>query len=174
VPSTNTHTHTYTRAQAVVDQISVLFSQAGVASDAVAKVCRAVEERWVESVGLFLVRNGERVYEISAAINWSAHSDVANVAFATDLPGWDANGSPEALVLGKRFAGKAASHGLNPRFWVSFTPAIKADPAQHRRLCPIVGVVYQGSLPGWKATAETKAVPVQDLDELGLVVRSAL
>lgn len=174
MPSTSTYTHTYTRAQAIADQVSTLFSEAGIHSDAVAKVCQGVQERWLESVGLFLARDDERVYEIEAKIDWAAHSQHASIAFSTDLPGWEANGSPEALVLGRRFAGKAKSNNLSPRYWVRFTPEIQNDPALHQKLCPLVGVVYQGRIPNWGAEAKTLALPVQDLGEIDLAVRSTL
>ncbi len=174
MPGPSTYTYTYTRAQAVVDQISVLFSQAGIDENAVSKVCRGVQERWVDAVGLYLARDGKRVYEIEATINWPAHSQNASIAFSSDLPGWEANGSPEALVLGRRFAGKAASHDLNPHYWVLFAQAIRNDPARHRALCPLVGVVHQGHVPNWGGSPLARALPVQDLGEIGLAVRSTL
>jgi hypothetical protein len=174
MPSTSTYTYAYTRAQAVVDQISVLFSEAGIDGNAVEKVCGGVQERWVEAVGLYLERDSKRVYEIEATIDWPAHSQNATIAFSTDLPGWDANASPEALVLGRRFAGKAVSHSLEPRYWVRFTQAIRNDPGRHQELCPQVGVVYQGRVPNWGAEPLARALPVQDLSEMGFAVRSTL
>ena len=172
--SAYTYTHAYTRAQAVVDQVSVLFLEAGIDSSRADKVCHGVEERWLEAVGLFLERDGHRVYEIEARINWSAHSDVAELEFSTDLPGWEGAASPEAMVLGTRFAAVAQDESLTPRYWVRFTPAIRADPDRYRRLCEEVSVVFEGTLPSWAATPTTRSLRLQDLSEIGVSERSAL
>lgn len=172
--STYTYTHAYTRAQAVVDQVSVLFLGAGISSYRTEKVCHGVEERWLSAVGLYLERNDKRVYEVEARISWSNQSDVAELQFSTDLPGWEGVGSPEALILGARFAGVADREGLSPHYWVSFTAAIHLDPALHERLCPEVGVVYGSTVPDWKAAPTTRSLPLQDLREIGLSERSAL
>jgi hypothetical protein len=172
--TTYTYTHAYTRAEAVVDQVSVLFSEAGIDSKSTAKVSKGVENRWLVAVGLYLSREGQRVYEIEARINWSSHSDVAELEFSSDLPGWENNGSPEAIILGRRFADVVARKGLVPRYWVLFAPAIRADPARHSSLCPEVGATYQGSVPGWAKTPTTRSLPLQDLSEIGMTERSAL
>lgn len=172
--STYTYTYAYTRAQAVVDQVSVLYSEAGISSSSTARVCHAVQSRWLESVGLYLERNGNRVYEVEARINWSSHSDIAELEFSTDLPGWDGAGSPEAIVLGKRFAGVAERHALAPNYWVLFTSEIRANPALHQQLCPQVGVDYGSTVPSWGATPATRSLSLQDLREVGLSERSTL
>ena len=172
--STYTYTHAYTRAEAVVDQVSVLFREAGISSSSTDKVCHGVEERWLEAVGLYLARNGHRVYEVEARINWSAHSDLAGLEFSSDLPGWDGSGSPEAIILGSRFAAIAARESLAAHFWVLFNSTIRANPALHQRLCPEVGVSYGSSVPSWGATPTTRSLPLQDLREIGLSERSTL
>lgn len=172
--STYTYTYAYTRAQAVVDQVSVLFLEAGISSSSTDKVCHGVQQKWLQTVGLYLERNGHRVYEIEARINWSTHSDVAELEFSTDLPGWKDSGSPEALILGARFAAVAGEEGLVPHYWVLFTSAIRADPALHRRLCPEVGVDYGSSVPSWATAPRTRSLPLQDLREIGLSERSTL
>ncbi len=172
--STYTYTHAYTRAEAVVDQVSVLYSEAGIEASSTSKVCMGVENKWLVAVGLYLAREGQRVYEIEARINWSAHSDVAELEFSSDLPGWENNGSPEAVILGRRFAEVADRKGLVPRYWVRFSAEIRADPAWHQRLCPEVGVVYDGSLPAWANPPSTRSLPLQDLREIGMTERSAL
>jgi len=172
--STYTYTHAYTRAQVVVDQVSVLYREAGIAESSTNKVCHGVREKWLDAVGLYLERNGRRVYEIEARINWSAHSDLAELEFSTDLPGWEGTGSPEAIILGARFAAVAKREGLTPHYWVRFTAAIRADPALHRNLCQEVGVDYGSSVPDWAATPTTRSLPLQDLREVGLSERSTL
>ncbi|MCT7658048.1 hypothetical protein [Mycobacterium deserti] len=172
--STYTYTYAYTRAQALVDQVSVLFSEAGISESATAKVCHGVRERWLDSVGLYLERNGGRVYEVEARIKWSAHLEMAELEFSTDLPGWEGKGSPEALILGRRFAGVADRETLAPYYWVLFTSAIRADPARHQRLCPLVGVSYASSVPDWAKSPTIHSLPMQDLREVGLSERSAL
>ena len=172
--STYTYTHAYTRARAVVDQVSVLFLEGGIDKASTDKVCNGVQERWLEAVGLYLERDGHRVYEIEARINWSAHSDVAELEFSTDLPGWEGAGSPEAMVLGTRFAGVAQDEGLTPHYWVRFTSAIWAEPDRHRRLCPKVGVVFGSTVPSWAATPTTRSLRLQDLSEIGVSERSTL
>lgn len=172
--SSYTYTHAYTRAQAVTDQVSVLFSEAGVDDASTEKVCRGVQNRWLQAVGLFLERNDRRVYEVEARIDWSAHSDSAELEFSTDLPGWENIGSPEAIILGRRFAATAETQCLSPRYWVRFTTAIRADPDRHRQLCSEVGVVFGGGVPDWAASPRTSSLPLQDLREIGLSERSTL
>jgi hypothetical protein len=169
--STYTYTHAYTRAQAVVDQVSVLFSEAGINNTSTAKVCRGIQEKWLQAVGLYLERSGLRV---EARINWAAHSDVAELEFTTDLPGWDNIGSPEAIILGRRFAAVAQTEGLSPNHWVLFMTAIRLNPERHRQLCPEVGVVFDSHVPDWAKVPTTRSLPVQDLREIGLSERSTL
>ena len=91
-----TYTHTYTRAEAVVDQVDLLFSEAGIDEIIRSRVCDTVNQRWLEAVGLFLKRDGNRVYEIEATISWGTYSDQADLSFSTDLPGWAGRGAPES------------------------------------------------------------------------------
>jgi hypothetical protein len=172
--STYTYTHAYTRAEAVVDQIRVLYRLAGIADTATDKVCHGVDQKWLTSVGLYLVRNGRRVYEIEARISWTAYSDGPYVDFSSDLPGWEGTGSPEAIILGQRFAAVATREGLAPHYWVRFTSAIWADSALHASLCPKVGVTHGSSVPEWAKTPTTRSLPLQDLREIGASERSAL
>ena len=167
-----TYTHTYTRAEAVVDQVDVLFGEAGIGEGSRSRVCDAVNQRWVEAVGLFLTKDGNCVYEIEATISWSAYSDQANLSFSTDLPGWVEKGAPESTILGKRFAAVAAQENLASNFWVRFVASIRHDPTRYEHLCDKVGV--GGRVPEWKRTPETQSFPLQDLREIGLSVRSAL
>lgn len=169
-----TYTYTYTRAEALVDQIDALFREAGIEEDRRGLVCNGVNKRWLVAVGLFLVRDEKRVYEIEASINWQAHAGHPELSFSTDLPGWEEKGSPEAMIVGKRFATTAAVEKLDPRYWVRFAKSIRDDPARHEDLCGKVGVVFGGGLPGWKQTPDTQSLSLQDLQEIGLSVRSAL
>lgn len=172
--STYTGTFTYTRAQAVVDQVSALYAAGGFSDTTIDKICLGVEQRWLASVGLYLERSGKRVYELEARINWHAHSDQAELDFDINLPGWEGNASPEATILGSRFAAVAKKEGLNPRYWVLFTEAIRRDPSRHRELCPKVGVDFGSSVPAWASSPQTRSLPVQDLREIGMSERSAL
>lgn len=172
--STYTYSYSFTRAQVLVNQVDVLFTAAGIDRDATAKVCYGVDQKWLTSVGLYLRRGGDRVYEVEARINWSAHSDVASLDFSTDLPGWEGTASPEAAILGARFAAVARAEGLEPHYWVRFTTAITSDPTRHSQLCPKVGVSYGSHPPGWATTPTETTLRLQDLGEVGLAERSAL
>jgi hypothetical protein len=172
--SAHTYTYAHTRTRAVVDQIDVLFAEAGINDSSREKISHGVEERWLDAVGLYLERDGDRVYEVEARINWSAHSDLAGVEFSSDLPGWENSGSPEAIILGSRFRGVAKEQGLSPRYWARFTSSIRANPGEHERLCPLVGVSYQGKVPDWAATPTTRSLSLQDLGEIGMSERSTL
>lgn len=172
--STYTYSYAYTRAQALVDQVDVLFTAAGIDRDATAKVSYGVDQKWLTSVGLYLCRGGNRVYEVEARINWSAHSDSASLDFSTDLPGWEGTASPEAAILGARFAARAQTEGLEPHYWVRFTAAITSDPARHSQLCPKVGVSYGSHPPAWAKSPTEITLRLQDLGEIGLAERSAL
>ncbi len=172
--STYTYTYTYTRAEVLVDQVDVLFTEAGIEDAGRKRVCDAVSNRWLEAVGLFLERDSKRVYEIEATINWTAHAEHAELSFSTDLPGWDGKGSPEAVILGKRFAANAAGQGFSRSYWVRFVKSIRDDPLRHKELCGKVGVVFGGSLPAWRQTPASRSLPLQDLGEVGLSERSTL
>jgi hypothetical protein len=172
--STYTYTSAYTRAQAVVDQIDVLFREAGVDASSRAKICHGVRNRWFSAVGLYLAKASGRVYEVEAQINWRDHSDVAELEFNSDLPGWEKNGSPEALILGRRFASTAASHSLEVHYWGRVTPEIRRDPAEHRRVCDETGLSFGGGVPDWSGTPRTTNIWLQDIAEMGASVRSTL
>jgi hypothetical protein len=172
--STFTYTHAYTRAEALVDQVAALYREGGFSESTIENICRGVNHRWLTEVGLYLQRDGRRVYEIEASINWTTHSDVASLDFSTTLPGWEDNASPEAVILGRRFAAKAATTGLEPHYWVLFTPEILDDEQRHRELCPKVGVSYGSSVVPWSAAPTKRTLPMQDLREVGLVERSTL
>jgi hypothetical protein len=169
-----TYTYAYTRAEALVDQVDLLFNEGGIAEGRRNLVCSGVNQHWLEAVGLYLERDNKRVYEVEATIKWSAHTDQAELTFSTDLPGWEGKGSPEAIILGKRFAATAADEKLDPRYWVRFVKSIRDDPARHKELCDTVGVVFGGHVPDWKQTPATQSLPLQDLAEIKLSVRSAL
>jgi hypothetical protein len=169
-----TYTYAYTRAEAVVDQVDVLFSEAGIVEGWRTLVCNGVRERWLEAVGLYLERDGAMVYEIEATINWVAHTDQAELSFSTDLPGWEDKGSPEAIILGRRLAATAVAEKLVPSYWVRFVASIRNDPVRHEELCSKVGASFGQHPPGWKQTPETRSLPLQDLGEIGLSVRSVL
>lgn len=167
-----TKTYTHTRAQAVVDQVGTLYRLAGIDTASTDRVCYAVDQRWLVAVGLYLERNGGRVYEMEARITWSAYSDGPELEFDSDLPGWEDEGSPEAVVAGTRVAAIAKREGLSVRFWVHFTPEIHADDVLYRQRCKDVGV--GGKVPDWKSTPTTRTLPIQDLREIRLSERSAL
>jgi hypothetical protein len=108
---------------------------------------------------------------------WHPHATVSADlarAFSTDLPGWEGKGSHEAIILGKRFAATAAAQKLAPRFWVRFVKSILDNPTRHKELCDAVGVVFGSRVPDWKQTPDARSLPLQDLAEIGLSVRSAL
>jgi hypothetical protein len=172
--STYTYTNAYTRSQAVVDQIEVLFREAGVDASSRAKICHGVQNRWFVAVGLYLPRDGKRVYEVEATINWSAHSDVAELQFSSDLPGWEKNGSPEALILGRRFKSTATSTGLSVHYWGRVSAEVRSNPTLHRRACEESGLSYGSSVPGWASSPRVNTLPLQDLAEMGATVRSTL
>jgi hypothetical protein len=170
--STYTSTYAYTRARAVVDQVGTLYRLAGIDDANTDRVSLAVEQRWLVAVGLYLERNGERVYEMEARITWPTDGSAAELDFDSNLPGWEGAGSPEAIIAGTRVAAIAKREGLTVNFWVRFTPEIYANDALYRQRCLEVGV--GGRLPDWKSTPSTRSLPVQDLREVRLSERSAL
>jgi len=171
---TYTFTSAYTRAQAVVDQVDVLFREAGVDATNRAKICHGVRNRWFSAVGIYLAKTSGRVYEVEAKINWRDHSDVAALEFSSDLPGWELTGSPEALILGRRFASTATSNGLDVRHWGRVTSEIRLNPSEHRRVCEETGLSFGSSVPSWSGTPRTTNISLQDLSEMGASVRSTL
>ncbi len=171
---TFTYTNAYTRAEAVQDQIRILFREAGISEAETSKICVGVQNQWLVAVGLYLLQDGRRVYEVEAAIDWGLHSSMPTVNFSAELPGWEGKGSPEALILGRRFSSIAAREGLSARHWGRFSSDIRADPDRHRSLCPLVGLDYGSRVADWKSTPRSTALGMQDLSEMGATERTTL
>jgi len=168
-----TFTGTYTRTQAVVDQVDIFLRYAGIDQADRERILNAINEKWLQAVGVFLLDDGLRVLEAEIRIDWSAHSDHANLTISSDLPGWEEGGAPEVIVFGRRFGEAAKSRHVQPSFWVRFVGRILLNPALHRRLCETVGVVYGGGVPAWKSEPKSRSMALQDLAEVAVSLREA-
>lgn len=174
---TYSYTQTRTRTEAVVDQFDMFLHYAGVDETSRTKALNAVDQRWLEKVGVYLVDTaGKRVLEVVVGIDWQAHSDFAAVTphVSTELPGWEHGASPEIRTLGRRFGGKAAALKQTPRHWVLFTKSIRADAALHRKLCEQAGYRYQGGVPEWRnPPVRRDNLRLLDLEEINISIEEA-
>lgn len=168
---------TRTRTEAVVDQFDIFLQYAGVDEANRTKALNAVEQRWLEKVGVYLLDDGgKRVLEVAVAIDWAAHADFASINpyLNTDLPGWESGAAPEIRTLGRRFGTKAREYGQSPRHWVIFTAAIRGDEQRHRHLCEVAGYVFGGSVPKWRnPPVRRDDMRVLDLEEINISVAAA-
>lgn len=165
------YTYTYTRTSVLVDQVDLFLKRAGIDVAPRKRVVDAINEKWLEQVGLYVEDGGERVLEGALQINWKAHSDHAELTISTDLPGWEDGAAPELIILAKRLREYADSKRLTVHFWVVFIEKIRNDPEIYPRRCQTVGV--DGPPPPWKKTPEARRIPLQDLPEAHVVLRDA-
>ncbi|MGH3768069.1 MAG: hypothetical protein ACRDTX_23465 [Pseudonocardiaceae bacterium] len=174
---TYSYTSTRTRAEAVVDQFDIFLQYAGIAEAKRTKVITAVEQRWLEKVGVYLVDSGgKRVLEVAVEIDWTAHTDFAAISphIRTDLPGWDSGAAPEIRTLGRRFGTKAKEYRQTPQHWVIFTAAIRRDEQLHRKRCGEAGYVFQGHVPEWRNPPDRRQdMRLLDLEEISISIAEA-
>jgi len=168
---------TRTRTEAVVDQFDIFLQYAGVNEASRTKVLNAVQQRWLEKVGVYLTDDaGKRVLEVAVGIDWAAHADYAAISpyINTDLPGWESGAAPEIRTLGHRFGKKARESGQTPRHWVRFTAAIRADENRHRQLCDEAGYLFRGGVPAWRnPPARRDEMRILDLEEVNISIHEA-
>jgi hypothetical protein len=168
-----TYTYSYTRTEAVVDQVDIFLRYAGIHEANRGTLLIGVNNKWLAAIGVYLEENGRRVLEAEISINWSLHSDNAELTIDTDLPGWESGGAPEVIVFGRRFGQEAQRRGSTPGYWGLFTGEIRANPSQHRLLCEKVGLAYGQSPPAWKSEPHSRSLSLQDLAEVGVALREA-
>lgn len=171
------YTTTRTRTEAVVDQFDIFLQYAGITDVKREQLLTAIENRWLEKVGVYLVDSaGKRILEVVVGIDWDAHADFAAISphISTDLPGWEAGAAPEIRTLGRRFGTKAKELGQRPRHWVRFTAAIRADEQLHRRLCAEAGYQFRGGAPEWRnPPVRRDQMKILDLEEVDLSIAEA-
>ena len=166
-----TYTYTYTRTDTLVDQVDIFLRRSGIDDASRKRVVDAIGEKWIDAVGVYVEKGGERVLEGSLEINWKAHSDHAELTVASDLPGWQDGAAPELAILAQKLSDYASSAKLDVSFWVKFIKDIRDDPVLYKSRCEKVGV--GGAPPPWKSTPRDQRIPLQDLSEAHVVLRDA-
>jgi hypothetical protein len=171
--TTFTYTEVQTRTEAVVDQFDIFLAFAGINEESRTAILRGVNARWLEAVGVFLVRQGRRVLEAEIRIDWTMYSDLAALTptIRTDLPGWEGGGAPEVRTIGRRFGSRAAEMNVVPSYWVRFTETIRQDAARYAALCPEVGVSCTARPPEWAAGPRERSYNLLDLPEISTALR---
>jgi hypothetical protein len=173
---TYTGTETRTRTDAVHDQFHMFLLYAGVQERVRDRLLNAVQQKWVTSVGVYLLNNSaERILEAEVAVRWELHSDLAVLepTVRTDLPGWDRGAAPEIQVIGGRFGRKAQELGRPVHSWVLFTSAIRSDPGEHERLCERVGISLGSPVPKWASGPQTRSYTIDAVREVNVYFREA-
>ncbi|HYI62320.1 MAG TPA: hypothetical protein VEW93_11015 [Acidimicrobiales bacterium] len=164
-------TYTYTRTEALLDQVDIFLTLAGIDEGLRKTVIDAVGARWLDEVGIYVAKNGKRVLEGSVEISWSLHSDHADLTVSSDLPGWEGGAAPELRIIAKRLAAFAAESGLPVSVWVRFTPAIRNNEAlyQQRR----VQMGFTADAPAWRVAPQVQRIVLQDMTEAHASLRDA-
>ena len=168
---TYTYTYTYTRTSVLVDQVDIFLRSSGIEDSDRKRVVDAITEKWIEAVGVFVVKDGQRVLEGSLEISWKVHSDHADLTISTDLPGWEGGAAPELAILATRLRARALADKLSVSFWVRFLKSIRDDPVLYKIRCEKVGV--GGPPPPWKSEPRSHRIPVQDFPEAHVLLLEA-
>ena len=173
--STYSYVSVKTRAEAVAEQVAMFLQYAGIRRSAREKIVAGVEGRWLNGIGVYLIRSGKRFLEAEVGVDWELHSNLVKLTptVRTDLLGWERGASPEVVAIGSRFGRKARELKLTPSFWVRFIKNIRDDPAKHREYCSFIGVGYQLRPPEWESRPVERAYKIQDLPEVHAALRSS-
>jgi hypothetical protein len=166
-----TYTYTYTRTSTLVDQVDIFLRSSGIEDAPRKRVVDAITEKWIEAVGVYVMKDGQRVLEGSLEISWKLHSDHADLTISTDLPGWENGAAPELAILAKRLRERANNDKLTVNFWVLFVKSIRDDPVLYKSRCEKVGV--GGSPPPWKSSPRSQRIPIQDFPEAHVALLEA-
>ena len=99
----------------------------------VKKLLKAVDNKELSAVGIYIEDGGYRIAEVEFEIDWDEHQRMIGVygtQFNTDLPGWDNGVSPEAYIAAQRLVEAAKQMGKPVRSWIRVSPSVRNNPAR--------------------------------------------
>lgn len=155
MPKTHTSTKTYTttRINVIDDQFELFLRCSGMDDDKVEKFLEAVNNHELESIGIYIMEDGERIAEVEFEVDWEKHLEEIKVygeIFDTDLPGWKDGVAVEAYVAVSRLSKAAKERGVNIKSWIRVSKEVEQSEEKHKELCERLGYNYYGSLQDGK------------------------
>jgi hypothetical protein len=141
-------------AKVVVGHLEDFLRRSGVSKMDRQGILKGVEKRWLSAIGIYLLNSsGKRLLEVRISIDWKAGSDlsVLSPVIYSSVPGWDDVAASGLQMIGVRLKKRASKSGRRTRYWVAFTPDVRADPERHKRLSDQLRV-GRNPPPAWKST----------------------
>jgi hypothetical protein len=173
-PRVKVTTHTQTRLAAVSFHSKRFLELAGVSRARASTMSRAIEQRWLSSVGVYGYNGaGQRVLEQEFAIDWGQHDRLTTETPTIDasLPGWEDDLAVEVTAACERFRNTVETLKLSISFWVIFVPEIRANAELHRTRCKELGLSFGGKTPAWAGKYSEFSVSVSGLEEATIRMR---
>ena len=172
---TNSYTYTRTRIGVIDDHFELFLTCAKMPKSDIKKLLKAVDNKELSAVGIYIEDGGYRIAELEFEIDWDEHQRMIGVygtQFNTDLPGWDNSVSPEAYIAAQRLVEAAKQMGKTVRSWIRVSPSVRNNPARHKAVCANLGYVYGSTVPSWKDEPITQSRNVNYLPEAKVTQRT--
>lgn len=148
---------------------------AGMSKTDIKKFLKAVDNKELSAVGIYIEDNNYRIAEVSFEIDWDKHQQLVSTCgshFDIDLPGWDNGVSPEAYITAQRLVKMAKQMGKTVHSWIMVSPTVRNNPVKHKAVCDNLGYSYGSSVSPWKNTPVTQSRNVNYLPEAKITQRS--
>lgn len=121
ITNTNSLSYTKTRIDVINDHFELFLKCSNFSNHDVNLLLRAVENKELCAIGIYIEDDGYRIAEVEFEIDWDEHQRMIGVQgayFDSDLPGWEGGVSPEAYVSAQRLVkyAKSQKSKFNPGF----------------------------------------------------------
>lgn len=137
-------------------------------------VSRAVEQRWIEAIGVYGVdHTNRRVVEQEFAIDWDDHLRLNATKPTIDVsqPGWENDLAVEVSAACDRFRSTIEMFDLKVSFWIVLVPEIRGNQELRRQRCRELGLSVSGSVPEWRGRYTEMSVGLTGLSEATIKMR---
>lgn len=172
---TNSYTYTRTRIGVIDDHFELFLTCAKIPKSEIKKLLKAVDNKELSAVGIYIEDNNYRIAEVEFEIDWDEHQHMIGVYgthFNTDLPGWDNGISPEAYIAAQRLVKAAKQMGKPVCSWIKVSPSVLNNPARYKAVCNKLGYSYGSVVPPWKDEPITQCRKVNYLSEAKVTQRT--